>query len=101
MPYRQVYEPAPKNMKLPVLTDEQLPQGVVPRAVLLGGVREAYGVVGDDFKTYHYCSHCKGWIEGSANAFPVHNLGMLSGRSGQEYYCLRCGHEIAFIGMMG
>lgn len=95
MPYRQVYEEAPKNPKLPVL--EKLPDGV-HQSGLTWGTKEAYG----NHQHFYYCPHCKGWIEGHANEYQVNNLDSahLAGRQGTEWYCLRCGNEIAFIGIM-
>lgn len=103
MPYRQIYEPAPSDMSMAVLTDEQLPQGVHPKDDFIIGSREAYGTTPDgEFKTYHHCSRCGGWVEGHASEYEVSTLNTrrLSGRRGTEYHCRRCGRQIAFHGIM-
>jgi hypothetical protein len=100
MPWITHYEPAPKDMNLPVRKD--LPDGVTERKWTLSHLREAHGIVGDDYLTFHYCDRCEGWIEGHANEYRVNTLDSshLAGRQGTEYFCRRCGEEIAFSGLM-
>jgi hypothetical protein len=97
MPYRQVWEDAPSNKHLKVY--EELPDGVAEEKFSLSNAKEASGRIDGKYVRFHYCHHCKGWIEGSPSSFGEHTLGPLSGRSGTAYYCLRCGHEIGFMGM--
>lgn len=100
MPYRQVYEPAPSNKSLPIL--EELPAGVMEDSLSLT-IREARGRTADGvYRYFYFCRRCKGWIEGQANTYQVNTLAphQLAGRSGTEYYCIRCGDEIGFMGMM-
>jgi len=93
MPYEQHWIPAPKDMSLPVRKD--IPEGVEQnwlgyRSVTKGGL----------VRWYH-CHYCDGWIEGHPSDYEVNNnLGSLGGREGTEYYCKRCGEEIAFFGKM-
>jgi hypothetical protein len=101
MPWRMHWEPSPRDNNLPVL--KTLPSGLHEDAIgLLSYVRmrEAYGTVDVHLHEYHWCHHCQGWIPGSYFACEVHDLGMLSGRDGIEYYCRRCGNEVDFIGAM-
>lgn len=100
MPYRQVYEEPPKDMKLAVLKD--LPDGVTERKTWFSNLREADGHIDKKWVFYHFCPKCEGWIEGDANKYPVNTLDSrhLAGRQGDEYYCRRCGYQIAFIGLM-
>lgn len=102
MPYRQVYEPAPKDMNLPVIKEGELPAGVEEKRWTLSSLREAAGMVGDEYLVFHFCHWCKGWIPGHANEYRVNTLdsSRLAGRQGQEYYCKRCGQEIGFSGLM-
>jgi hypothetical protein len=103
MPWRQVWEPSPKDENLPVLTE--LPIGVYedhklwPSSI---GLREADGEVDGKYATYTYCHHCNGWVKGTAVTETVNTLDAshLAGRQGTEYYCRRCGTELAFMGKM-
>lgn len=96
MPYRMVYEPAPKHLSMPVL--KALPDGIHELRFSFNGIREASGMVDDHIENYHFCPRCGGWIEGSVNEYEVNTMGPLSGRQGTEYYCRRCGEEIGYIG---
>lgn len=100
MPYVQHYVPAPKNMDLKVYPD--LPGGYVEERIwLIHGYREARK--SGSFDTMYFCDlDCKGWIEGEPNDYPVNTLEPehLAGRRGREYFCRRCGRQIAFIGLM-
>ena len=49
---------------------------------------------------YHWCRSCDGWVEGRPREDRVDTLGVLSGRRGTEYYCLRCGGHLGFDGVM-
>lgn len=101
MPWQQEWFEAPKDMNLPVLN--KLPDGVHEKGYLsIGGLQEACGLMGEEWHEFYLCPHCKGWIEGIVNAFPVNNLNptQLAGRQGTEYYCRRCGKEIGFFGLM-
>jgi len=99
MPYRQSWFDAPKNMSLTV--HKELPDGI-PEQKLSFGTREAWGTVNGEFKTFHFCRYCGGWIEGHANQYEVNtlNASQLSGRQGTEYHCQRCGERIGFMGMV-
>lgn len=101
MPWRQVYEPAPKNERLPIL--ENLPNGVEEKSFSLSAIREAWGhPTPETFASYYHCYRCGGWIEGQPNSYQVNTLNpaMLAGRQGTEYYCRRCGEQIGFDGLM-
>jgi len=101
MPYRQSWFDAPKNMSLTV--HKELPIGIhESNGGWINNLREAAGYNLDEHKTFHFCSHCGGWIEGHANEYSVNTLNssQLSGRKGIEYFCCRCGEQIAFNGMM-
>jgi hypothetical protein len=93
MPYIQQWIPAPIDKSIPVL--EEMPEGA--REFSTGLSYRICHVKGIE---YHYCPECKGWIEGSPNEFKVDTLAPLVGRRGIEYYCKRCGYELAFIGIM-
>ncbi len=102
MPYSQHYFPAPKNPSLPVL--KELPPGIAEDGrQWIHNLREASGYVAKgDYHFYTYCDHCGGWIRGHANEYEVNTLAphQLAGRRGTEYYCQRCGEQLAFSGMM-
>lgn len=100
MPYYMHYEPPPTNMGMKV--HKELPVGVRERERLLSHLREADGIVNDAWLEFHFCPDCDGWIEGHAQEFKVNTLdgGRLSGRRGTEYFCRRCGYQIAFMGIM-
>lgn len=101
MPYRNQWSDAPKDMSLPVL--KELPEGVAEgRLAFIHNLKEASGYVDGHYVFYTFCKRCGGWIEGHANSFSVNTLNssQLSGRKGTEYFCCRCGEQIAFMGMM-
>lgn len=88
-------------MPMHLQVHETLPLGVIENRLGLSLFhREASGYAVEDGKyyTFHFCSRCKGWIEGYPSSRNEHSLGMLSGRSGDSYHCRRCGHEISFVG---
>jgi hypothetical protein len=92
MPYELYWVPPPTDASLPVLAEP--PEGAEdwgfdgPKVIRVGRDR------------YHHCHRCAGWIPGDATESRVNTLGPLSGRCGVEFYCRRCGWEIAFSGMM-
>jgi hypothetical protein len=93
MPWESSWVPAPSDPSLPVLAE--LPEGVAewpwpddPRRAHGGGRR------------FYHCKRCGGWIEGNPTEYRVDTLAPLSGRRGVETYCIRCGEEIAFSGMV-
>ena len=107
MPWQQVCQPAPKNLRLTI--HKHLPVGMEESRMgeLLGYPRVAYPnlqLPRDQwpFTEMHYCSHCGGWIPGEATEFKVSTLdsSRLAGRQGTEWYCGRCGEQIAFVGLM-
>lgn len=98
-----VWEDAPKDEGLTV--HESLPPlvGELAYTSVLGQPRQAWGATADGApRVLHFCQHCNGWIEGTATQYSVNTLdsSRLAGRRGTEYYCRRCGREIAFSGMM-
>lgn len=97
MPFYSDWEPAPSDMSLPVL--EELPDGVAER-YRFHEPKEAFGVINGEPCPYHYCKHCGGWIPGYPNHYKVNTLDSysLSGRRGDEWYCVRCGRQIGFSG---
>lgn len=97
MPYELRWVDPPTNPHLPVLADADLPDGLVP-GLSLGGPEERR--TPDRKQTFYRCRNCKGWIEGRAHESCVNALAPLSGRRGTEFHCIRCGHEVAFTGMM-
>lgn len=103
MPFRTIWEPNPSDKSLPVLKEEELPAGV--REFLPGFSdrhRTKSGVVDDEYKSFHYCPRCGGWIPGDYYTYGVNNLDTrhLAGRSGTSYACRRCGDEVDFNGIM-
>ena len=101
MPYRHQWFDAPKDSSLTI--HNQLPEGVEEGRLSFGhNMREASGHVGDRYMFFHFCKRCGGWIEGQPNAFEINTLNpsQLAGRKGTEYFCRRCGEQIAFMGMM-
>lgn len=101
MPYRNQWFDAPKDMSLTV--HKELPEGVEEgRFAFVRNMREASGMSGDKYLFFYFCKRCGGWIEGHANEYSVNTLNpsQLSGRRGTEYFCCRCGEQIAFNGMM-
>lgn len=101
MPYHQVYTPAPKDFSIEVV--QELPEGIVEQhRSFLGHLREARGEGKRWLEVYTYCRHCKGWVKAASNMYSINTLDTrsLSGRNGQEYYCARCGEQLAFLGMM-
>lgn len=101
MPYRHQWFDAPKDTSLSVL--KSLPSDVSEdRLNDLFNLKQAAGYVDGQYKTFHFCPHCGGWIEGHANQYEVNTLnsGHLAGRRGTEFFCCRCGERIGFFGMM-
>lgn len=100
MPYRQVYEPEPKDPTLEVVTE--LPDGITEQRSMSFRLREARGSGDRYFEVYTYCSDCGGWVKSQSNMYTVNNLNSraLAGRSGMEYYCVRCAKQLAFHGIM-
>lgn len=103
MPYRLVWEDAPKDESLPVL--KELPEGIEEDAFILrwhSKRRKVHVVINGEFVQYHYCPECGGWIPGDYYEASVNTLDTrhLAGLHGTEYYCRRCGYQVAFEGMM-
>lgn len=100
MPYRQVYEPAPKDLSLAVF--KELPAPFVETDERAYFIKPEFRVARDhDLHYMYFCEReCKGWIEGRPNRFTENTLAPLSGRQGEVYYCRRCGEEIAFFGIV-
>lgn len=103
MPWKQVYEPAPKDMSLKVWRENELPDGtIIETEDLFRNFRAANLWLDDQLQHWYECRHCGGFIEGHYNQYEVNTLNSyrLSGRKGIEYYCRRCGEQIAFNGWM-
>lgn len=85
----------PRNPHLPILAE--LPPGVAEQGgIFAGPLREARG----NGKHYHYCTQCRGWIEGWPTEYREYTLAPLSGRAGVARCCLRCAWELDFSGMV-
>lgn len=91
-----------KNLDLEII--QKLPSGVVPIIQLPNEAKVAGGFVGFDneYKTFHHCPDCKGWIAGKPIAHKHNNLRptRLTGRRGTSWYCARCGWQLAYRGKM-
>lgn len=101
MPYRHQWFDAPKDESL--IVHKELPEGVSEeRLSFIHNLREASGYIDGHYVFFHFCRRCGGWIEGHANQYSVNTLNsrQLSGRRGEEFYCCRCGEQIAFSGLM-
>jgi len=100
MPWVQVWEDAPHDESLEVL--QSLPPGV-SRLEASGDLHHAWGQTADgEWRSYHFCQHCGGWIPGNAYEVQENTLDSyhLAGRQGRVDYCRRCGREIAFSGIV-
>lgn len=101
MPLRVRYEhfDAPKNPSLPVLKDK--PDG---RDYGIFGPPQIWSdhTKGHPIKHWYECYRCGGWIEGMPFEHNVNTLdpAHLAGRRGTEFYCIRCGEEIHFSGLV-
>jgi hypothetical protein len=104
MPWKQVYVPPPQDMSLRVWHKNELPPNVRFETIGLGfrQFEEASLITDTVWLHWYECRHCNGWIEGYANQYSVNTLdsSRLAGRRGTEWYCRRCGEQIAFLGMM-
>lgn len=101
MPWKQTYEPAPKDMSLVVL--KELPEGVTEHQELFSRIKTAAGKPSaEGWPHYYFCRYCGGWIEGYPNEYRVNTMDSyrLSGRRGTESHCIRCGEQIGFSGMV-
>lgn len=100
MPFRNEWFEPSKNLSLDV--HKELPKGVQETKWGMGNLKEASGYVGEDYKQFHFCPKCAGWIEGHASRYEENTLNssQLAGRQGTTYHCLRCGYEIDFFGRM-
>lgn len=101
MPYKTIWEPSPRNMDLKVW--EELPEDVEERdPQFFNPIRVARGYHEGEYHRFYFCHHCKGWIRGEAYEFSINTLAphQLAGRQGTEYYCLHCGEQIGFFGVM-
>lgn len=103
MPYKLVWEPAPENKDIPVL--ETLPEGLNEKPCW-GNYKMAETPLEEVISKkipwiyYYHCHWCKGWIKGRPNEYREDTIGPLSGRRGTAFYCIRCGNEIGFSGMV-
>lgn len=100
MPFISTWIPAPSDESIPVVQgDEKTPPGgFCSDDIHVGGVPEV--VSHGPFLRMYHCRFCEGWIDGEPTEFRINTLGVLSGRRGSEFYCRRCGQELAFFGMM-
>lgn len=98
MPYKSEWFDAPKNMSVQVFKD--LPENYIeePRYFLNKSFRIAKTA---KYSFAYFCNHkeCKGWILELPNEYEENTIGILSGRKGTVFYCVRCGNEIGFEGM--
>ena len=113
MPYRLQWYDAPSDFSIKVLlrdkdnppkgyhTTPYLSRGY-PEATIDPAVIEKAEDLDHRVLMYYHCPHCEGWIAGEPNQYHENTLvaGQLGGRSGDVYYCRRCGHEIGFVGMV-
>lgn len=94
-------------------TEESIAEGVGRKGTIelgatvkserfLQNYRTADLLTPDNWRTWYECYHCKGFIEGHPNNYSVNTMNShrLSGRNGRETHCIRCGEQIAFVGMM-
>lgn len=104
MPWQQHWVEAQKNLNLPVF--KELPLGLVREKsdFLYPFERAGQPTQGGYIRcTHYYCDRdCKGWIEGFPNEYEVNTLApyQLAGRQGTEWYCIRCGEQIGFLGVV-
>ena len=75
MPYKMVWVPPEKNENIPVY--QERPAG----------------------PAYH-CHHCKGWIKGMESTSEIDTMTFMAGRRGTVFYCIRCGEETDFLGVI-
>ncbi len=78
----------------------ELPQGIIETNESFINHREARGWIDGEYKSFYFCSMCKGWIEGFPAGQRVETLGILSGRRGHSFRCERCGYELSFMGIV-
>ena len=52
--------------------------------------------------TLYFCPRCPGWVPGYPGSYDEDTFAphQLAGRRGTVTYCLRCGEEIAFLGLV-
>ena len=51
----------------------------------------------EDFKEFHYCEKCDGWIEESPIRHKLTNFEAKTAKNGVGYFCARCGNNIGFF----
>jgi len=100
MPFRPRYEhfEFPKLLDLPVFKEP--PEGAEEGFSM--GFKSLRSRHPKPFRSWHFCHHCAGWIEGEPHENRVNTLdgSRLSGRRGTEFFCRRCAKEIGFSGLM-
>ena len=103
MPWRSEYYPVPITPGLPVLTEAEAtalaaggPGGVRIWGLGFGQPKEIRG----NGVSYYECRHCGGFVPRHPHKSRVDTLVPLSGRRGIEWYCVRCGNKLRFMGMM-
>ena len=74
----------PKDANLPVVEDGKM---TIRSKSVFG-----YELGATTGRSYHHCSHCKGWIEG----MPTQAIVADGIRHGWAFYCRRCGLELSF-----
>lgn len=102
MPYENRWVSAPRNPELPVLSDAELPEGHTT-GKKEDRWRAATHVSGSAHgrRDFYYCNReCQGWIEGHPRTYQENTLAPLAGRKGHADYCIRCGQEVAFMGVI-
>ena len=92
MPWQMTWEIAPQNLELEVI--KKLSSNYLPLNSFISYNKD------NRLDCMFYCQYCEGWIKGQPTEYQEDTLGPLCGRRGIASYCIRCGNEIDFYGVM-
>lgn len=108
MPWEQTWVPNPADNNVELF--QTLPEGfqvareiygykvgMIPFDAALSASKNDEKV---DSRIFYFCNYCNGWINGHPYEYHEDDIGPLCGRRGIVSSCIRCGHEIAFSGMV-